>query len=120
MGLGKTHQVMAFLLSLVESEAVTAPFLVVAPTSVVSHWRDKLRRYAPGLPLTIYHGAGARRCPRTTAPGHVVVTSYGLLRNDLEALSALPFAVAVFDEIQHLKNRETLAHRAAAAAAGRR
>ncbi len=112
MGLGKTHQVMAFLLSLAEQEAVTAPFLVVAPTSVVSHWRDKLRQHAPGLSVTIYHGP-ERRLPPELPPGHVVVTSYGLLRNDLERLRRPPFAVVVFDEIQHLKNKDTQAHRAA-------
>ena len=112
MGLGKTHQVMAFLLSLVEHDSVAAPFLVVAPTSVISHWRDKLREYAPGLAVSVYHGA-ERSLPRDPAPGRVVVTSYGLLRNDLEQLARLPFAVAVFDEIQQLKNRDTHAHRAA-------
>jgi superfamily II DNA or RNA helicase len=114
MGLGKTHQVMAFLLSLLEHEALERPFLVVAPTSVVSHWRDKLRQHAPGLSATIYHGAD-RALPSQPPRGHVVVTSYGVLRNDLERLARLPFAVAVFDEVQQLKNRETHAHRAAMA-----
>lgn len=114
MGLGKTHQVMAFLLSLVEHEQLARPFLVVAPTSVVSHWRDRLRQHAPGLSVTIYHGA-ERALPSQPPPGHVVVTSYGLLRNDIERLSRLPFAVAVFDEVQQLKNRATHAHRAALA-----
>lgn len=113
MGLGKTHQVMAFLLTLVEQEAIDRPFLVVAPTSVVPHWRDKLRRHAPSLPVTVYHGP-ERSLPSSTRPGHVVVTSYGVLRNDLERLNRLPFAVAVLDEVQQVKNRDTHAHRAAA------
>jgi superfamily II DNA or RNA helicase len=112
MGLGKTHQVMAFLLALVEHKNVAGPFLVVCPTSVLSHWRDKLRAFAPGLCDTVYHGS-ERRLPSSFAAGHVIVTSYGVLRNDGPQLARLGCAVAIFDEVQHIKNSDTVAYRAA-------
>jgi SNF2 family DNA or RNA helicase len=43
----------------------------------------------------------------------VLLTSYGVLRRDAEALSAVPFALAVLDEAQHLKNRGTQSWQAA-------
>ena len=110
MGLGKTHQVLALLATLVE-RGVAEPFLVVCPTSVVSHWRDKVQAHAPTLPLVLYHGQG-RDLPAAEG-GHIVLTSYGVLRNDIERLRGMRFAVAVFDEIQQLKNSGTLGYQAA-------
>lgn len=112
MGLGKTHQAMALFLTLREYQGVAAPFLVVCPTSVISHWRDKIRDHAPGLTAAVYHGA-ERDLEAAVASG-VVLTSYGILRRDAAALAAIPFAVVVFDEVQHIKNRATLSYEAAA------
>jgi superfamily II DNA or RNA helicase len=106
MGLGKTLQTLALLLSLVEEGKAAEPFLVVCPTSVLPHWRDQVKRHAPGLRPVIHHGA-QRRPPTGLRTGDVLVTSYGVLRRDAEELSAIPFSVAVFDEIQQVKNRQT-------------
>ncbi|HVT58325.1 MAG TPA: DEAD/DEAH box helicase [Thermoanaerobaculia bacterium] len=113
MGLGKTHQVMALLVSVSEQREAAAPFLVVCPTSVISHWRDKIRDHAPGLRALIHHGAQRGLPPRLQA-GDVVVTSYGILLRDAQALAETAFAVVVFDEVQNLKNRETKGYQAAA------
>ncbi len=113
MGLGKTHEAMALMVSLTEQLQVREPFLVVAPTSVLTHWLDKLARFAPGLRALLHHGPD-RRLDAALAPGTVVVTSYGVLRNDVERLRQIAFGVLVLDEVQHLKNRDTLAYQAAA------
>jgi SNF2 family DNA or RNA helicase len=112
MGLGKTLQTLALFVGRVEEQPDGPPFLVVCPTSVLSHWRDQILRHAPALSPILHHG-GQRRLPTAFAPGDVVVTTYGVLRRDVEALAALPFGVAVFDEIQQLKNRQTQAWQAA-------
>lgn len=106
MGLGKTLQTLALLVSLLEEGKASEPFLVVCPTSVLPHWRDQIRRHAPGLRPVIHHGA-QRRPPTGLRKGDVLVTSYGVLRRDAEELSAIPFSVAVFDEVQQVKNRQT-------------
>jgi len=112
MGLGKTLQAMALLVGLVDRGEVSAPCLVACPTTVIPHWRDQMRRHAPGLRPIVYHG-GQRKLPLSLRAGDVVVTSYGVLRRDAEALSAIPFAVAVFDEVQQIKNRQTQGWQAA-------
>jgi superfamily II DNA or RNA helicase len=112
MGLGKTHQAMALLVALAEHEGITSPFLVVCPTSVIIHWRDKLRDHAPGLRPLIHHGA-QRSLPSPLLPGDVVVTSYGVLLRDAPELAKTGFSVAFFDEIQNLKNRDTKTYQAA-------
>ncbi|MBN2241573.1 MAG: DEAD/DEAH box helicase, partial [Acidobacteria bacterium] len=112
MGLGKTHQAMALMAWIKENQAVKEPFLVVCPTTVVSHWSNKIREHAPRLKTTVYHG-GDRELRKTFKKGEVLLTSYGILRNDIAALRKIPFSLAVFDEIQNLKNRETLSYKAA-------
>jgi SNF2 family DNA or RNA helicase len=112
MGLGKTLQVLALLVILLERGEITEPCLVACPTSVLSHWRNQIHRHAPGLRPVVHHGQ-QRRLPSKLGPGDVLLTSYGVLRRDAEPLSAVPFALAVFDEAQHLKNRGTQSWQAA-------
>lgn len=112
MGLGKTHQVMALMaavLSLPENQGV---FLVVCPTSVLSHWETKIAAHAPVLTAGVYHGAD-RKLADFLGAGRVLITSYGVLLRDIEQLSAVPFDLAVFDEIQNLKNPDTQSYQAA-------
>ncbi|MEO8362683.1 MAG: DEAD/DEAH box helicase, partial [Vicinamibacteria bacterium] len=111
MGLGKTHQAMAFLVALRDQIGVPGPFLVVCPTSVVSHWRDKLRAHAPGLPVRVHHGQ--QRGSAAPLKGAITLTSYALLWRDIEQLGDSPWAAVVFDEVQQIKNRGTRAHQAA-------
>lgn len=114
MGLGKTHQVMALMVYLREQAGVEAPFLVVCPATVLSHWAAKLRDFAPGLPQVLHHG-DERDLDEVAGARGVVLTSYGVLRNDLPILAEVPFALAVFDEAQNLKNPATATHAAARA-----
>ena len=112
MGLGKTHEVMAFMVGLMEQETSPEPFLVVCPTTVLSHWNNIVLRYAPALDPIIYHGK--QRDLDGALTGHpLLLTSYGILRRDIAALETLNFSVAVFDEIQNLKNTQTQLYQSA-------
>jgi len=114
MGLGKTHQAMALMLWLKEQRRAKRSFLVVCPTTVMSHWLNKIRDHAPRLKAVIYHG-GQRDMKRALRKGNLLITSYGVLRNDIAELKRSAFLLAVFDEIQNLKNRETQSYQAACA-----
>lgn len=111
MGLGKTHQTMA-LMTWLKEQAEGKPFLVVCPTTVMSHWQNKIRDHAPSLAAIQYHGD--KRSVDQLGAGDVLLTSYGVLRNDILTLKDISFSLAVFDEIQNLKNRETQSYQAAA------
>ena len=112
MGLGKTHQTMALMIAMKEEMGETRPFLVVCPTTVIGHWEDKIARFAPGLRPIVFHGT-KREIERKFLPGDVLLTSYGIMRNDIEDIAAIEFGLVVFDEIQCIKNKETLSYRAA-------
>ena len=112
MGLGKTHQVMALMLSLIEHQHVENPCLVVCPTTVLSHWSNKITEHAPCLKAFVLHG-GQRDIDEGLKDHKVLLTSFGILRNDIEQLSKIPFSLVVFDEIQNVKNPQTIAYKAA-------
>jgi superfamily II DNA or RNA helicase len=113
MGLGKTHQVMALMVALKSSARVDGPHLVVCPTTVISHWRDKIQKHAPSLSVEIHHG-GQRDLSKALA-AEVLITSYGVLRRDVDQLLERMFCLAVYDEAQFIKNTDTQAHAAAQA-----
>jgi len=109
MGLGKTVQIVALLLH----RAKSGPALVVAPTSVCDNWRDELLRFAPSLRVRWYLGAGREAELEGLAAGQVVITTYGLLQQDIERLQPIEFGTAVLDEAQFIKNAESQRARAA-------
>ena len=101
MGLGKTIQLIAYLLVRRERE----PVLVICPTSVVGNWQREFQRFAPGLAVTRWHGINR---PDDVADAEdVVVTTYGTLRRDVEALAERHWSMVVLDEAQQVKNPQT-------------
>ena len=81
-------------------------FLIACPTSLVFHWHDKLAKFLPNLRVNVY--AKANRSLEGLEENYdVVVTSYGILRNEYEKLKNFSFDVAVYDELQIAKNHES-------------
>ncbi|KIJ62436.1 hypothetical protein HYDPIDRAFT_114552 [Hydnomerulius pinastri MD-312] len=60
MGLGKTLQTIAFNAHLRELGHFR-PFLVVCPLSVIHNWVEEFQRFAPTIPVCMYHGTPAER-----------------------------------------------------------
>jgi len=111
MGLGKTYESLA-LLDAITRVHKKAKFLVVCPTSVISHWRDTLTKFKKRVKLHIYYGTERNLNEITQEKYTVVLTSYGIMRNDLEVLEKIPFEVMIFDEIQSAKNKASLTNAA--------
>lgn len=111
MGLGKTVQTLALLLNRASDGAA----LVVAPTSVVANWLDEARRFAPTLNVRAYTRPAAARRGKLEGlgPFDTVITTCGLLHNDVDALSAVEWSTVVLDEAQAIKNPATKRARAA-------
>ncbi|MFF2494595.1 SNF2-related protein [Agromyces sp. NPDC058064] len=117
MGLGKTAQTLALITHAKgRPDASAPPFLVVAPTSVVSNWEREAARFAPGLrvaTVTTTQAASRRRLEDAIAGADLVVTSYAILRLDAEAFAELDWAGLVLDEAQFVKNGNSKANQAA-------
>ncbi|HET9958930.1 MAG TPA: SNF2-related protein [Polyangiaceae bacterium] len=105
MGLGKTIQTIALLLN-IKAEKKTQPLraLIVAPTSVVSNWVREIQRFAPTLTTALWHGAGRKEQMEEMETANVIITSYALLRRDIDLLKKLRLDYAILDEAQNIKN----------------
>ena len=118
MGLGKTLQVIAFLLSEWKESGGNPgrPWLIVCPASLVFNWKSEVQRFAPVLPVyAAAGGAGERKQLLEQAAREkkgVIITSYELLRRDIDIYTGMDFACEVIDEAQFIKNHSTQAARA--------
>ncbi|MCL2406744.1 MAG: DEAD/DEAH box helicase, partial [Defluviitaleaceae bacterium] len=113
MGLGKTLQVIALLLLYKEnySEKDRLPSIVVAPTSLIYNWEKEISRFAPDLNTAIISGMAAKRREdlyRSQENGiDVFITTYDMLKRDIDAYGDAPFRYVIADEAQNIKNPGT-------------
>ncbi len=117
MGLGKSITTLA-LVARDWDEEQAAPVLLVCPTSVIGNWQREIARFAPHLPVTVYHGGERKREGRLLSRGArfaLVLTSYGVLLRDLARLRTVDWRGIVLDEAQNIKNAESKAAQAARA-----
>lgn len=115
MGLGKTHQVLALLTSLYRSGSKTRPklpSLVVAPTSVIAAWSQKLNRYDTHLKWAIFHGR--ERSLPANGKIDLVLTTYGILQREPQ-LREREWHMVILDEAQAIKNSSTISSRSSRA-----
>ncbi len=113
MGLGKTIEVMAFLLTAKKSDTGRTS-LIVCPASLILNWMDEFAKFAPSINAVSIMGnvAERKKTIQSSADADVWVTSYELLRQDIEQYSAISFYCCVLDEAQHVKNQSTLISKA--------
>ena len=113
MGLGKTVQTLAHILLEKEAGRLTAPALVVAPTSLMANWQAEAARFAPGLRVLLLHGAERARRFDEIGQHDLVLTTYALLPRDEALLRARRFHLLILDEAQYIKNAAKAAQTAA-------
>lgn len=113
MGLGKTLQVLAVLLS-AKQEGRKGTSLVVAPASLVYNWGEEVRAYTPELSCGFITGTQEERRQRLEQyhDYDLIVTSYDLLKRDVEYYEDKEFYYHIIDEAQYIKNHTTAAAKA--------
>ena len=112
MGLGKTLQVIAVLAS--EYEQASKPSLIVAPSSLVYNWESEIHKFAPHLKTSIIHGdpTTRRQLIARSCDYDIIITSYDLIRRDIEHYQEQQFRYCVLDEAHYIKNHTTLSAKA--------
>ena len=116
MGLGKTLQVIAFLESEFQ-EAATGEnrrTLIVSPASLVFNWESEIKKFAPDLPVKLVVGTAQERRSLIQSAGEreILLTSYDLLKRDLDHYGETAFFCQIIDEAQYIKNHSTQAAKA--------
>ncbi|NFV70195.1 DEAD/DEAH box helicase [Clostridium botulinum] len=111
MGLGKTLQTIAFVKAEVdENKNEPMPSLVVCPTSLVYNWEDEIKKFQPDLKCTIISGDKDFREESIKAidTSDIVITSYALIRRDIDKYEKVKFRYCFLDEAQNIKNPQSL------------
>ena len=103
MGLGKTLQALTVLQKAKEQDG-PQPTLVICPTTVVFNWESEIQKFAPSLTCLKLAGVERRRRFKEIPNYDVIITSYALVRRDIEKLRQYNFRYIILDESQNIKN----------------
>ncbi len=103
MGLGKTIQVISLILKLKEENKLKAPVFVICPTTLMGNWKKELNMFAPELKVSFYHGAERE----LDLKADVIITTFAILRIDIEEIKKTTWGMIVVDEAQNIKNPDT-------------
>lgn len=108
MGLGKTVQMLTFLLSEKKEGAKTS--IAVVPTSLVYNWEEEVKKFAPTLKSLLIIGNKTERNEliKKAVDYDLVITSYPLMRRDIDEYQPIIFEHCILDEAQHIKNHGSL------------
>lgn len=103
MGLGKTIQVISLILKLKEENKLKKPVLVVCPTTLMGNWMKELQMFAPSLKAVTYHGTERQ----LDVKNDIILTTYAIMRIDVEELRKQHWTMVIVDEAQNIKNPDT-------------
>ncbi|HAS87937.1 MAG TPA: hypothetical protein DCS48_01315 [Desulfovibrio sp.] len=112
MGLGKTIQVLSWLL-LQKERKNKATALVVVPTSLIFNWEAEAERFCPQLKVLNYSGPGRKELETGFSEYDIILTTYGILRLDVEILKETKWDYLILDESQAIKNPDSQTAKAA-------
>lgn len=116
MGLGKTLQSIVYIAYQLQNieESKQKPFLIVCPTSLTYNWMDEFEEFAPWIRCRVIDGNPKIRQEliESYQQVHVLITSYPLLRRDLEIYEKIEFDTMFIDEAQFIKNSSSLSAKA--------
>ncbi|MEA2042021.1 MAG: DEAD/DEAH box helicase [Bacteroidota bacterium] len=93
-------------------ETAYAPSLIVMPVSLIHNWKNEIMKFSPFLKVLIYHGSKRFKRLKKIQNYDVILTGYGIVRNDIEELSTIRFLNVILDESQFIKNPDSQIHKA--------
>lgn len=103
MGLGKTIQTISMLVRIYPK--TKTPTLIVMPRSLIFNWNAEIQKFAPQLKVYTYYGT--TRDMDEAMKHQVVLTTYAIIRNDIEQFKDQQFHYIILDESQNIKNVST-------------
>lgn len=110
MGLGKTLQTITLLTEVYVKKKVKDPSIIIMPKSLLFNWENELKKFSPGISFYTWY-AGNRNLEEARN-ANVILTTYAMLRNDIEVWKEEKFHYAILDESQAIKNLQSQLHRA--------
>ena len=104
MGLGKTLQTITMLTKVYSKgkDNISESSLIIMPRSLLFNWQDELKKFAPQLTYYTYYGN--QRDLVEAMKQQLILTTYALVRNDIEQFREQEFHYVILDESQNIKN----------------
>ncbi len=111
MGLGKTLQAITFL-AYIKEKYNNPTSLIICPTSLIYNWESELNKFAPHLKYHLFYGIGREFTDDHFNDYDVIISSYGIVRNDIENLVKFEWEYVILDESQAIKNPDAISTKA--------
>ena len=112
MGLGKTLQILSFLQHHININKEDT-HLIVLPTTLVFNWEDEIEKFTKSIKTHFHVGGNRERNTDKFSKHNIVITTYGVLLNDIEFLKDYKFNYVILDESQAIKNPQSKRYKAA-------
>lgn len=106
MGLGKSIQTIYYIREMLKENA-EYKFLIVVPTSLVYNWENEFQKFAPDMKYKMLVGLKSKRREEKIGDVNILITTYGLLREDKDIYQDIFFKTMIIDEAQNIKNINT-------------
>lgn len=105
MGLGKSIQLIYFIKQILK-EKNDAKILIVAPTSLVYNWKNEFDKFGSEIKYKVFAENKLLRKKELEKIDNfnVLITTYGLIRQDQEKYLNIKFELVAIDEAQNIKN----------------
>lgn len=98
--------------SLHAAEVKAKPSLIIVPSTLVHNWLNEAGKFVPTLKTGFYGGPNRKTFQFYYDHYDLIITSYGLVRNDLDALRCFEFLYVILDESQVIKNPHSKTYKA--------
>jgi len=95
-----------------ETACKIKPSLIVVPTSLIHNWLNEINKFVPKIKAVVYSGQVRRNFRYYYENSHLIITSYGIVRNDIEELEQFRFLYIILDESQLIKNPHSKTYKA--------
>ncbi len=135
MGLGKTLQAICLLQSTInerkknvkaepqnelfpldeeKAKYVRKPSIVISPVSLIHNWENEIMKFSPFLKILKYRGPNRHKKIEKFSEYDIILTGYGVIRNDIELIENYEFLYIILDESQYIKNPDSKIFKAVA------
>ena len=104
MGLGKTLQIISFIKHLKTKRKDKIPHLIIVPTSLIFNWQEEVDKFCPSLKIKVLTGINREKDTSSFKNFDIVLSTYGIVMNDISYLKEYKFNYIILDESQAIKN----------------
>ena len=112
MGLGKTLQILTLLQHKINIDK-NSTHLIILPTTLVFNWEDEIKKFTKSIKVHFHTGTNRNRDTKKFDNNNIIISTYGVLLNDIEFLKDYKFDYVILDESQAIKNPQSKRYKSA-------